>query len=78
VSGANVALKMGNGRKAAELLAHGYDVIRLFSGLDFETFAWLYDPLMMTYCSSLKTQKKKMLLHEAKLVWEETHQSKSP
>jgi hypothetical protein len=74
ISGAEMALKMGNRRKAAELLAHGYDVIRLFSGLDFETFAWLYDPLMATYCS-LKEQKRRILLQEAMLVWEETHRS---
>jgi hypothetical protein len=74
ISGADVALKMGNRRKATKLLAHGYDVIRLFSGLDFETFALLYDPLMATYCPLLKEQKRRILLNEAKRVWEETHQ----
>jgi TPR repeat protein len=44
-------LKVGGRRRATEVIAKVYERVRRFGGLDFDTFLWLYQPLVKRHCS---------------------------
>lgn len=43
-------LKIGDRARAARTLARAYEEVRVMTSVDFDTFLWLYDPLVKKYC----------------------------
>jgi hypothetical protein len=76
-SALETAFELGNRRKAAEILAQTYGMLRIIVHFDFHSFVTVYRPLLMIYCP-LSEQERVVFVEEARGIWAESHPSIAP
>jgi tetratricopeptide (TPR) repeat protein len=76
-SALEVALALGDRRKAAEIHAKTYEMLRVIVHFDFRSFLTVYKPLLKAYCP-LSEQERAIFTEEGHHIWAESHPSMAP
>jgi tetratricopeptide (TPR) repeat protein len=76
-SALETAFALGNRRKAAEILAQTYEMLRVIVPFDFHSFLTVHRPLLKFYCP-LSEEKRAVFVKEARHIWAESHPVMAP